>query len=231
MVKKLLAWSASRVALYIKCPYWFHEETVVKTVPFVETFEMQEGKRAHKFMEERVSKGTTLPPQYAFLEPIAKALVAATGQTYTEVQLALDENLKPCGYKDWDNCWVRGIADVLKIGKTTAWAGDYKNGKRKPDSYQLKLMAAMLFQCLPEVHTVTVAYIWFSSLLPLDKEVYRRENLDALWEELLAVPREIQESYVTDVWKKKPSRLCEWCPVNKANACDKAAFPYKEWSR
>lgn len=226
-MSKLLAWSHSRKALYRKCPYWFWAQTVAKPplVKFEDTAATLNGTLIHKLLEKRVSLGVAFAPDYMYLEPIALAVLAAPGKTFTEVQMSLDADFKPCGYKDWDNCYIRGIADVLKIGVKSAFAGDYKTGKRDIDEEQLMLMAAMLFEIFPELERVTAAYIW-TPTKQFDKFVYERKDLDSMWERLMVIPRQMQEAYVTDQWKKRPGVQCQWCPVNKAGLCDSAATSY-----
>lgn len=226
-MNKLLAWSHSRAALFRKCPYWCWAQNVAKPalVKFKDTKATLDGTRIHKMLEKRVSEGIAFPPDFMYLEPIALALIAAPGKTFTEVQMSLDADLRPCGYRDWDNCYVRGIADILKIDVTRAFAGDYKTGKRDVDEEQLMLMAAMLFSIFPEVMRVTAAYIW-TPTKQFDKFVYERNQLEAMWEKLLVTPRQMQEAYVTGIWKKRPGAQCQWCPVNEAGLCDKAAMPY-----
>lgn len=219
----VIAWSYSRLSDYEKCPFMFFMKSVVpkeQRPKFVKSPQMLEGTRQHKVLEQRVSRNVPVPVGDAKLEPIAVAMINAEGKTFTEVELALDENLQPCGWFD-DETYVRAIIDVMKINNSSAFLGDYKTGTPDFDELQLKLNAAVAFQTYPALDKITTAYIWLKTGT-IDPAVYHRIQLRALWDELLITPAKIQESQVMDHWKKEPGRWCKFCDVNREGKCDKA---------
>lgn len=225
-----VAWSFSRINDFIKCAYMVYMKSIVaknQRVKFIETAPMKQGKLIHLMLENRVSKGIPIPADYAAtLEPIARAMIEADGTTFTELQIALDENLNPCGYFDWDAVWVRVIIDVMKINGTKCFVGDYKTGTPNFDELQLKLFAAVVFQTYPEVEEVTTAFIW-TKTGTLDPAVYTRDQVPALWAELLVEPMKMHEASVMNKWPKRPGHWCKWCDVNRELKCDKARERYR----
>lgn len=222
-------WSYSRYTAFLKCAKQFWHVTVKKDVPFETSEYMDEGTKVHALLEKRVSEGKELPPEYRYLEPMCRMIISAPGQAYTEVQLALNADLRPCGYKDWQNAWVRVKIDVLKLNNGTAWVGDYKTGIPKMDELQLKLYALFIFTVFPEVMRVTTTYLWTKTgkVDPDDSRVYVRAQVPKLWEEMLAEADHLQAAAHRNEWPPKPGNHCRWCLVNKFGKCASAAKPYK----
>lgn len=220
------AWSHSRIEDWKKCPSLYWHKNVGKTVPFIPSPQMLEGDRVHKMLEARVGKGTPLPDGYAHLEPIAAAIVQnGVGQLFTETKITLNKQYKPTGFFS-DDAWVRVIIDVMRLDEQVAWMGDYKTGNPTFDKAQLKLFAAVGFQTYPSLQQITTSYIWLKIGTP-DSEVYSRQDLPQMWEELLQEPRRLEEAVRTNQWPTKPGKHCKWCPVNKAMRCPDAAEKYR----
>ena len=55
---------------------------------------------------------------------------------------------------DVEDVWVRGVIDIGVIGSDTAYLLDWKTGKHRPDSDQLKLFAALAFAIYPWISNV-----------------------------------------------------------------------------
>lgn len=222
-------WSFSRYTAFKKCAKQFHHVTVLKDVPFEESKPMKDGSIIHALLEQRVSAGVELPPEHRYLENMCQQIISAPGQTYTEVKLALDADLRPCGFKDWQKAWVRGVFDVLKLNGPVAWTGDYKTGIPGMDELQLKLYAVFVFAVFPEVMRVTTTYLWTKTgkIDPSDSRVYTRAENLTLWAELLAEADHLQAAAARNEWPARPGRACRWCLVNKFAKCDVAAMPYK----
>lgn len=227
MEVKPISWSHSRVNDYNMCPrmfYWKHAAPKEDRIPFVKTAAMIEGERVHKVLELRVSQGTPFTGADVRYEPLAQSIIKCAGLTYTEIDLVLDRQLAVCG--KWDRtAWVRAIIDVLKINDKSAFAGDWKTGTIQTDTTQLKLTAAMIFNAYPQVEKVTTAYIWLKDQI-VDPETYTRDELPKIWNDLLKVPMQMQESNTTGDWPAKPSYKCGWCDVNKLGKCNMASKPY-----
>lgn len=225
METRLVPWSYSRLDTFKQCPKKFWHMNVAKDVPFEQSAAMKEGELQHKMLEDRVSKGTPIPAGYEPLEPIAQSVVRAPGKTFTELKMALDYHLQPCGYSDWKNAYGRVIVDVLKINGEAAWAGDYKTGKPTSDGLQLRINAAFLFAYYRDVDTVTTSYVWLKTRT-VDTETYTRADLAKMWSDgILPEVDRLQEANKLNSWPAKANKFCAWCPVNKAGKCDQAGAP------
>lgn len=215
-----LAWSPSRLSDFVNCPWSFKEKSVLKRYPFKDTKETLWGKEVHKIFEERLN-GTrsVLPDNLIIHEPHMQKLEAfgQRGILYTERQIALDRNMEPCAYFSPrgkpDVVWFRGVIDVTIITGAAALIEDYKTGKKKPDFRQLKTNALWVFANYPQIHTVLTRYYWTTDQ-SLSAETYTRDQVPALWAELVPDLRQWAQAFKTDTWQKRPSGLCNgWCPV------------------
>lgn len=218
--------SFSRMDQFRSCPKKFFELTVKKSVPFKQSESMRAGEVIHKILEEAVSYGKAPPPGYEKYAPLAAAVRAAPGETFTEVRLTIDRSGAPCGYNDWDNAYIRAIVDVMKIRNDVAWAGDWKTGKRTFDELQLKTTAGVIFNHYPDVNTVATQYIFTEEKSVDEPTIYRRADLARIWAEPLDIMNQIQEANRTKTWPARPSKrgppFCAWCAVNKAGLCEEA---------
>lgn len=225
---KHIAWSHSRISDFKKCRrmFWFKNVDERKLIPFTQTEAMKEGERQHKAFEVRIRDDRPFPDKYAHYEPIAQAILKHPGINYCEEQLTFDTNFAPTGWFD-RNAYLRIIIDILKINGDKAFAGDYKSGSPWVDGDQLKLTAAGVMQRFPDINEVTTAYIWLKTGA-LDTEVYTRDMLPRMWEELMEQPRLLHEATVMDHWPPNPNqRNCRYCPVNEKGYCDAAKGRYQ----
>jgi hypothetical protein len=91
----------------------------------------------------------------------------------------------------------------------------HNTGKRKVDSDQLKLFAAMAFAHYPWVEKVVTGFIWLKEG-KFDKESFTREQVPDIWNEFLPRVKRVELAYEQDKWPAKPSGLCKaWCPAGK----------------
>jgi len=230
-VANFLAWSFSRLKTYKECPgkLW-HTAVAPKGHPdrveYVETKAMRDGKEIDQALTDRISKGVPLTGKFVPYEGVAQAVLATPGTKLTQVQLALDQAMQPCGYKDWDNAWVRVIYDVIVLNGSYAFMGDWKNGQVWIDEAQLRLFATVGFHQFPEVDRIDTSYIWLKHGIMSD-ETYLRHELPDMWQTFLPDVERMQVSFKTNHWPKTPSkRACKWCDVNKAGKCPVAAVRY-----
>lgn len=209
------SWSYSRLNSFEICPRRYYEITVAKSVVDKPNAQQGEGLVTHKALELNVLRGQPLPQELRNLEPLMYQLKAAPGQIYAEQKLALDANFQPCGWKDWDVAWCRAVIDVMKIHDDAAFAGDYKTGKPKFESDQLKLTAAVVFHHHPMVQKVTTAFLWLNhpTARPTT-ETYWREALPVIWQDFLPRVERLQIATTQNKWPERPNGLCrQHCPV------------------
>lgn len=178
------------------------------------------GERIHEALEVRLRDKTSLTDETKQYEELCLAMEKAAkgGTLLAEQKMTLTENLAPT---EWfaPGAWLRSILDVLIVHEDSAFVGDWKTGKRRPDFTQMEMFALQVFKHYPEVNTVKTSLIWLKDK-SMDTEVYKRENSNEMWARLMTRINRIYESLERDSWPPKPSGLCPWCPAK--HMCDYA---------
>lgn len=197
-------------------------------IEFKQTKAMLDGIEVDNALTARITHAVALPPKFAPYEPLAALVCAAPGQKFTQMQLALDQSFKTCGYKDWDTAWVRVIYDLAIIDHEHAFIWDWKNGQIWLDEDQLRLFAAVGFHQFPELEVIDTSYVWLRHGITSDKTYHRRELPD-LWQTFLSDVERLQASFKSSHWPADPKRgknSCKYCAVNQAGKCAQALRPY-----
>lgn len=212
------AWSFSSLTKYETCPRQYAAIRVHRTCKD----EMGEaafwGDKVHKALEARVLTKAPLPEGMTQWEPIVCKFDTPKGQVFTETQMALTRNLQPCTWMSKE-AWVRGIVDIGVDAGPVVVALDWKTGKVKSDTDQLKLFAGLIMQTKPYVQKVRTGYVWLQHN-KLTRETYTRDDLPTIWEEFSARSGRLARAYEQDKWPAKPSGLCsKWCPL-KNTQCE-----------
>lgn len=207
-------WSYSALTAFETCPRRFQLTRVTKQVTEPQTEATIWGNKVHKALE-LYAKGTQpLPPDMKKYERYVNKIMSYEGKRVIEERVALDRNLRPTKWMAKD-VWVRGIIDIGVVGSERAYLLDWKTGKRKPDSDQMKLFAALAFAMYPWVDIVVTGFIWLKEH-KFDKQLLTREQLPEIWSEFLPRLSRVARAYSEDKWTPKPSGLCRnWCPVGK----------------
>lgn len=206
------AWSYSSLTAYETCPHRYHQTRVLKAVVEPQNEAAKHGDDVHKALETSVIKQEPLPAKYSEWQPIAMKVMNAKGKRSSELKLAINKSFQPVSWSD-KTAWCRGIVDIVVENGNKAWAGDWKTGKRKPDSTQLMLFAGLLFHHKPYLEHVTTSFIWLKDN-KLDTEKFERGEVGNIWQEFMPRVQRMEYSYNNDKWVKKPSGLCRgWCPV------------------
>lgn len=233
MSQEFIAWSHSRLKQFRDCPRQLWHSIAPKGHPdrvdFVQTQAMIDGNNVDNALTKRITHGVELPPQYAPYEGMVQAVLAAPGQKFTQMKLALDRGFNVCGNMDWDNAWVRVIYDVAIVNQDRAFLGDWKNGQIRVDEEQLRLFATVGFHALPEVDVIDTAYIWLRHGVMSDK-TYTRRELPDMWNTFFPDVEKMQIAFKTQNWPATPkygAKTCAWCPANQAKKCKEAKGPYK----
>lgn len=182
-----------------------------------ETDVLRWGKEVHSALELRVKEDKPLPEGMTQWEKYARwaCKLKETARVETEQQVALDKNLQPVDY--WDKtAWVRGVFDLSFVGKKLAGIWDWKTGKVREASDQLKLFAGFAFAIHPDIQEVQTGYVWLNHM-KMTGETYRREDVPKIWETFQPTVDRITLAYENDEWPARPSGLCaKWCPVPRS---------------
>ena len=209
---KKRAWSYSSLKDFEGCGFRYHQVKVAKNYPFKETDAIRYGTVAHKACEEYIRDGKDLPEGLDKFKGTLDKLNEIDGDKICEKDMALREDLTPTGWFGKD-VWVRGKGDLIILDEDQARIVDYKFGKNKyPDKDQLELMALMAFEYYPQVQEVKAGLL-FLEYNDFVKAKYKRDDKDRLWARWVNRTNALDAAYDTDRWKKNPTPLCGWCPV------------------
>jgi hypothetical protein len=214
---KLFSWSFSKLSNFETCAKKYYEYYVVKNVKDDSTENIDWGNAVHDAMRDAIKEGKPLPASMTPYQPWVERVKVGPGDLLVEQKYALDQTLSPVPYFA-PTVWYRGIADVARIHGPVALALDWKTGKPKEDSVQLKLMALCIFQHFPQVKVVRTEFVWLQ-LDPNDpnatsKLIMRREDVPEFVTQLLPRVRKLQWATETMTYPPNPSGLCvRYCKV------------------
>jgi hypothetical protein len=224
-------WAFSTLEKFETCPRQFHEIKILKSVVEPESEHQLWGKQVHSAFENYIKGGgkpkAQLPEKMKHWQNIVDNLFSMPArQILTEVQVALDRNFQVVAW-DSDQCWTRGVIDVLVLGSTSAIVLDWKTGKRKPTE-QLKLYAAYVFAVYPKVNVVSTALVWLQSRR-IDKDTIVRSDAPGIWQGFIERAARLKSAHERDSWPERPSGLCRaWCAVTQCKYNGKGEIPI--WS-
>ena len=206
-----MAWSYSSLTQFETCPRRYYHTRVAKDIIEPETQALTWGNAVHQALEARVKDGTPLPTGMTQWEPLVAKVLAAGGEVFTERQIALSKSFAPV---DWfaPDVWVRGVVDIGMSKGPRMVALDYKTGKPKEDSDQLKLFAALLMALHPEVDEVITGFLWLKTN-SITKAKFSVGDLPNIWNAFLPRVRRLEDAHANETWPQRPSGLCRsWCP-------------------
>lgn len=218
-MKPKLAWSYTALTSFETCPKRYYLTRIAKKVKEPETEATKWGNAVHEALEYRVKEGRPLPQGMEQWEPLVQRIISKQDAEVTaEQQLCLDANLEPTSWFS-KTAWLRGIIDVSVKRGNKVFVADWKTGKVKVDSDQLKLFAALVFHHCPDVNEVITAFIWLKEgRITHDK--FTREQLPEIWQSFMPRVQRIEIAIEKDKWPARPSGLCRnYCPVGKT-LCD-----------
>lgn len=211
-------WSYSALTAFETCPRRFELTRVSKKVVEPQTEATIWGNKVHKALELYAKGEKPLPPDMEKYGRYVKKIMSYEGKRVVEERVALTKDFRPTKWMAKD-VWVRGIIDIGVVGSERAYLLDWKTGKRKPDSDQLMLFAALAFAMYPWIDSVVTGFIWLKED-KFDKQMFTRDQLPTIWSEFLPRLSRVARAYNEDKWTPKPSGLCRnWCPVGK-NLCE-----------
>lgn len=207
-------WTYSSWKVFKTCRRQYKHKYILKDVKDLVHEANQYGTDAHKAIEDYIASGVPMPSTYDRFKPIVEVVRGWKGDTYVEMPLALDANLKPCDF--WNkNYFVRGKADLIKVNGTKAKVLDWKFGKtaKYADLKQVELMALLIFKMFPEVESVRGVLMFMIPDKPV-KADYHRKDEQALWQRWMYEVAVMAEAKERDNYGPSPNNLCRnYCPV------------------
>ncbi len=217
-----LAWSYSALTSFETCPRRHYLTRIAKQVVEPESDAIKWGNRVHGALEAYLLHGAALPVGMEQFKPLADKIKAKGSEPGADIaaerKVCLNDSYKPVAYFAKD-AWVRGVLDLSVKKGSKLFVGDWKTGKPKPDSHQLKLFAALAMESDPDVNEVVTAFIWLQpGTLTIDR--FTREDLAEIWQEFIPRVARLQHAVTANNFPPRPSGLCRsYCPVGKRN-CD-----------
>lgn len=209
-------WSFSSLNTYTTCPRQYDLTYNTKVIPYTETEATIWGSRVHSALENYAKGTAELDEQFVSFRPYVDKILALPGDRFYERKFALTRNLDPCDFND-PKAWCRGVIDVGVVNGAKALVVDWKTGKVRHDSDQLKLFAAFIMHHFPEVQTVKTVYAWLKHN-EVTKETYTRAQLPEIWQHFLQKVARLEKSYETGRWVPRPSGLCNgWCGATQSH--------------
>lgn len=207
-----MRWSYSSLTAYEACPRKFYLTRVTGEVIEPQGGAAAYGSSVHEAIESYILHGTPMPlSMRRFKGVVDKVLSRATGTLLVEHKIALTDTLQ---LTDWDasDAWVRGIIDFGVVSGERALIVDWKTGKVRPDSDQLKLFAALMFSVYDNIETCHTGFVWLRHN-EVTRQTFHRSDVDAIWRAFAPRVLRMQKSYEDGIWPARPGGLCRaWCP-------------------
>ena len=205
-------WSFSGLTSFETCGKRYFHIKVARDVVDPPNEATAWGSTVHKHLEDRVRHGTPLPAVLQEYERLVEPIINAGGTLIVEQQLAVDSGLRPVAW-DSQDAWCRGIVDVGVLTGKRAVLLDWKTGKRKPESDQLKLFAGLAFAHYPDIEAVTTGFVWLKEGV-VDREKFTRKDASTIWQQFVPRVQRLERAYADLRFVPRPSGLCRrWCPV------------------
>ena len=205
-----MAYSNSSIKTYEDCPYKYKLTRIEhRQEPTGDA--ATRGKMIHAEFEDALINLNLIPDERKYWLPYLEELVAK--KTRSEVEFAVTKDWQPCDFKA-PEAWVRGIYDAVYFDGPKAHVLDWKTGKEREYSDQLKLYATIILASHPEVETVTteICYIDLNKQSPYPE--YKRSEFPILQAWLSARVGKLEND---DIFAPKPSYGCRWCHFRKSN--------------
>lgn len=199
--------------------YWKNFAPKDQRVPFDDTApHLVKGNLWHKWMEDACNGYSELPEKVSHFKPIVEGLRNSRGELLVEYKLTLTDKYQSC---DWfsEKAYWRTIYDALKLHPDgNAFSLDWKTGKVKGVSDQLKFSAAAAFLKWPKIKKIKSAYVWLEHPNePLTMVEYDRADLRTIMDDFEERVEMVKIAYEENTWEAQPSDFnCKWCPCTKA---------------
>lgn len=204
--------SFSRIQTFEQCAYRFEGQYITGEFRDAGSDASRYGNRVHEAFEAYCKDDAPLNAETINFQPLLDKLQRAPGDKHYELHMAVRADRSVCEWDDPD-CWIRGIADFAVVNGKRGVAGDWKTGKPKDDTFQLMLMACLMFEHFPELDEVLTKYVWIHHpLAPSPTMTYRRSMLNDYWQVFEKKIEVVERAASTGVFAPKPSGLCPWCP-------------------
>lgn len=225
-----LTWSWTALNMFNRCPAQWAAKYFYKTLKEEETEALRYGNAVHGAMERAVL-GKHTANDSDLIDSLQagkyiKALEAARAkgaEVHVEKEMCFDRKLGFSSWKDWDNVWFRGKADVLIVNgdKLTVW--DYKTNKKvKPEPDQVRLMCAFAALYFPQAQVFDgkLLFLKHDRVEPCFDKPITRADLKPILKDTLAQVARMQEAVDCETFVARKTGLCRsYCGVTTCPHC------------
>lgn len=206
-----MSYSHSSIKTYEQCPASYKFSRIDK-IPSESGPAAERGKLLHAEAEAVIKGG--LPIVSEPMEHMLPMLLRLRDQgALSEEVISLTKDWEITDY-DADDVRLRGIIDVLLIEGPIAYVRDFKSGKKRDYSDQLKLYAAMVFAKYPDVNAIQpiIDYIDIKKSELYTRIMRKEESLLREWinERMMKIDND-------KIYAPNPSSLCSYCSFRKNN--------------
>lgn len=209
--KPIIAWSYSALTSFENCPRKYWATKISKVVSDVNQYNVA-GDTDHQAIENYMRMGLQLPENLRGLLPLFDKLKGAPGEQYVEYAMCLKQDLTVTGFKNWDEAWVRGAGDYIKVNGTLATYMDWKSGKPRDEvEDQIDLTALLLFAHFPAVQQVNGGLLYYNHG-KIKPHIVKRTDVPRLWNGFIGRVKLMEDAKREDNWPATPNPLCGWCP-------------------
>jgi len=198
--------SHSALQQFRTCPKQFYHLRVAKDFKDTPGEAATWGLEVHKAFEDFVLLGRPMPSNMSQYQKYADAVTAMPGEKYAEMKLGMRKDGTGCGFFAED-CWLRGVIDIVVLNGQVATLVDWKLGKRVQDDEQSKLSSALVFANFPEVTEVRTRWLYLV-LKDAKKKDYIVSTKDTLVKRAQGTIADVEWAKKHNSWPAKPSGLC-----------------------
>lgn len=215
---KVLPWSYSTLTAFETCPRRYYLTKIAKVVTEQYGAEAKHGNEVHKAIELDLKGERPLDEKYAKYRPMVDVVKKYKGEQMIEHKFGVTENFEPTNFFGRD-VWCRGVIDYAVIIGNAAVSIDWKTGKPKQDSQQMRLFAAATFTMNENIDVVRTGFAWLGHN-KMDVETFKREDASEIWGDFTRRVIRMEKAAEQNKFPPNPSGLCRnWCPVGRNN-CD-----------
>jgi len=205
-----MSFSHSSIKTYEQCPLKYKLSRIDKLKEEAGPA-AERGKDIHYAFEQALVSLPVLHEDFEFWYDYVTELREKNVQA--ELTFGITKDWEPCDF-NYANVWLRGIFDAIYITEDTAHILDWKTGKSRDYSEQLKLYAAIAFALYPSIKQVTTEVCYIDLKKREAYGTYTREDFTTLktW-----IDNRIGKIISDDIYAPKPSFGCRWCGFRKSN--------------
>lgn len=221
--------SHSSLSVFETCPRQYEAKYITKEVKYVQNAAAAWGDIAHQHLEQYLKcNGDYFVPGivqgFEKFGPVSAYTPAANwvlnrarmrqGIVHAERSAAVDRAHNSVAYKSKAR-WLGGKLDVTIIyPDDTGEVFDWKTGKVKNDTTQLRLYGNFVMAEFPQVQSVGAGYIWLQDNVMSPPSYFSRADIEGNWGVFEDKYSLLQSAYRSGIFPPKPSGLCkQYCDV------------------